>query len=260
MRLISARSRRAPAPKEAVKRAPAILAPRSKSRMPSGGAEVPVRPWARSRTRAACRRRARAVGGLVLAAGTLACGRLGSAELERSTAPSIAARRPSSSSMRALSSPTAAISAEASPPCCLTRPMARLASLRWRLSSSTSTRAVRRSASSCSQESKASRFVFRCAKTAADLLGIVSHEVSGKHRGSLSRRRRIRMPTVPPLWPRWRSGTGRPGRLFQRHRGDGGATMAGPAAYNLQRVGSKKGDNIRSRGAGSSFSRLRAAR
>src|SRR3954468_1301815 len=99
-----------------------------------------------------------------LPTGTLSSGRLGRACSMARSSGSIIWRRPSSSSMRPLSWPTAAISAAASPPRFLTSPMARLASLRCRLRSSTSTRAARRSASSISQASSCAGLLLRLSR------------------------------------------------------------------------------------------------
>src|SRR3954468_15086136 len=96
--------------------------------------------------------------------GTPASGRFGRACSMASSSGSRVWRRASSSSMRPLSWPTAAIASAASPPRFLTSPMARLASLRCRLRSSTSTRAARRSASSICQASSCAGLLLRLSR------------------------------------------------------------------------------------------------
>ena len=126
--------------------------------------EVPVRLGGEVEGARGADRPLAAVGGLVLPHRHALVGEVRQAVLDGEHLGSIVCRRASSSSIRPLSWPTAAISAEASPPFFLTSPIARLASLRCRFSSSTSPRAARRSASSICQASSGVGFDWRLSR------------------------------------------------------------------------------------------------
>ena len=77
--------------------------------------------------------------------------------------------------------PTAAICSSASPPCCFTAPIARLASLRFAFRLSLSTRIDRRARSRSSHRSTASGVRSAGSERLSNLLGVFAQELTGQH-------------------------------------------------------------------------------